>query len=73
MALIANGIVSITKSVGVKRIVSPCNDQLGEETKRIGVVTSDDRDFRRKPIERFRITSATGSVGSLFMGRDSFS
>jgi hypothetical protein len=46
MALIANGIVSIAKSVGVKRIVSPCNDQLGKETKRIGVVTSDDRDFR---------------------------
>jgi len=39
MALIANGIVPITKSVGVKRIVSPCNDQLGKETKRIGVVT----------------------------------
>lgn len=48
MDLIATGIVSITKSVGVKRIVSPCNDQLGKETKRIGVVTSDDRDLSRE-------------------------
>jgi hypothetical protein len=72
MALIADGIVSITKSVGVKRIVSPYNDQLGKETKRIDVVTIGDRDYSRKPIERFRVTSAAGSAGSLFMDRDYF-